>query len=116
MKVFINVRFSLFGTHRWPNPVFKEVEFLSASHTHTFKFRLMFKVEHNDRDKEFFMEKDKIIKYLQCRYANTKGLGSVLDFEGKSCEHLACELLETFDALEVEVQEDDLDSAIARAE
>lgn len=111
VKTYINIRFSLFGLHNWPNAskTFREVAFLDNLHSHTFNFRLKFQVFHNDRDKEFFVEKAKIIRYLKERY---EGDEIALNFGANSCEHLANELLEVFDALEVEVQEDNLDSAI----
>lgn len=112
MKTYINIRFALFGLHNWPNAskTFKEVAFLDNIHSHTFNFRLKFQVFHNDRDKEFFVEKAKVIRYLKEMYSNDDDIA--LNFGSKSCEHLATELLEVFDALEVEVQEDNLDSAI----
>lgn len=113
IKTYINIRFALFGLHNWPSAsnVFKEVSFLEHKHSHTFNFRLKFQVFHDDRDREFFMEKDKIIRYLRERYSNGT-LESILDFGANSCESLARELLEVFDALEVEVCEDLLDSAV----
>ncbi len=110
MKIEINIRFSIFGSHNWPNPVFEEVEFLKYPHTHTFNFRCKFKVTHTDRDKEFFVEKDKILKFLELSYLRNN---HIMDFRDHSCEKIASILMAEFkEMIECEVQEDNLDSAV----
>lgn len=98
----IKVEFPAF--HRWTNAP-EEVAFLRATHRHLFKCKLRFKVSHSDRDKEFFIMKGIIEGKLNEHYRN-KNLGS------KSCEMIAEEFLDMFDADWVYVSEDGENGAI----
>lgn len=113
-RTFVYVKLSLYGLHYWPSPSHEEVEFLKSPHGHTFHFKVTFEVSHNDRDIEFFMMKSKILEFLQTRFKNEKLPNGILDFGSASCEHLAHLILDNFEAVEVDVSEDNLDGAIAR--
>lgn len=112
MKITICVGLQLPGIHNWSTCNIESVSFLKYPHTHTFYFRCYFHVFHDDRDKEFFDVKQRIVSYLREKYP-AKGFNEhFLDFGSKSCEMLASELLEIFSCKKVEVFEDNLDGAI----
>lgn len=111
-KIAINVRFKLFGIHRWPNPCVDRVKFLDAPHTHMFGFRIKMPVTHTERDVEFFDFKAKVIEYVTNKYGTLPKLETCINFGDCSCETIALDILKKFNALEVEVQEDEQDSAV----
>jgi hypothetical protein len=69
-----------------------------------FHFTVACKVQHDDRDKEFIMLKRDILEYIYEYYYNTST--RTCEFGPRSCEMLAKEVLEEFDAEWVEVWED----------
>jgi len=105
MHTSIFVTLQLEGLHRWPlaNEIQPEVGFLSNVHRHMFHFYLEKLVYHDDRDIEFIMFKRDVTSYLLKTYMNSNG---VLDFDSKSCEMIAIDLLNKFKCTIVSVSED----------
>lgn len=89
MRRFIVIRAQFEAIHHWPECPIKEVEFLRYPHRHVFYVEMKWEVQHNDRDKEFIVQKRKVNHFLMTRYAGQQ-LGR------KSCEDMAEELLEAF--------------------
>lgn len=115
IRRYIYIKFQLYGLHYWPSAV-DEVKFLGYQHGHSFNFKLTFEVSHCDRDIEFFLMKAEVLKFLTKRFADNSLPEGILNFKSASCEHLAELLLNEFNALEVEVSEDNLDGAAIRSE
>jgi hypothetical protein len=77
------------GFHKYskaPAPV----RFLAYNHRHIFTIRAGWKVEHDDRDKEIFIQQKLIEEVLIEWY------GLPCQFKGMSCEMIASELLKHF--------------------
>lgn len=79
--------FDIEGFHYYPNAP-KQVAFLENNHRHIFQIRAGLKVDNLNREKEIFIEQDKLKDYLIESY------GSPCHFEAMSCEMIAQELLE----------------------
>jgi hypothetical protein len=103
MRIFITTQFE--ATHQWKLCPFPEVSFLKDPHRHMFHVRLEKVVHHDDRDVEFIMLKREVTAFVRLSYEG-KDLGSM------SCEVIAGELMEAFDACRVEVSEDGENGAI----
>jgi len=81
-----------------------KVGYLTSKHRHKFNVKVWFKIDHNDRDLEFFLMQEKVDIALQTLYSNRFWL-----LEVWSCEMIAQDLLEFFDDVEItkiEVNED----------
>lgn len=104
-KTLIEIKTSFTGFHRWINAP-EEVKFLREWHRHQFGILVQFEVELLNREKEFFIEKTKIDKYLKDTY------------EGKyfeeSCEMIAKHIFEFFKADYVRVDEDNQNAGIIK--
>ncbi len=87
MKTEVIIQFNVEGFHQWVDAI-PEVEFLKFPHFHTFTMRVAFEVSHDDREREIFMERDAMKQYFSTKYGERKW------FEGRSCEHIAKEILE----------------------
>lgn len=87
------------GYHRWKDAP-EAVDFLRQRHRHVFHIRCWFEVSHKDREIEIIMTQWRIEDFLKGRY------GSVCEFGEMSCEAIATEIMEYFDAEKVEVLED----------
>lgn len=95
--IMITAEFVAF--HAWASCPFEEVSFLRHKHRHKFFVQVKLQVDHSDRAKEFFMEKEKLAKALEVY--NNKDLGQ------RSCEQLAEEIAIHFqDVKSVQVWED----------
>lgn len=105
-RTIVIINTSIDGCHNFPaaKELFPEVGFLSDRHRHMFHIKLASPVTHSDRDKEFIMLKRDIQQYVVDKYYNTET--RTCEFGAKSCEMLAQELLEKFNAQWVEVWED----------
>ena len=114
MKTSVVYKVSVEGLHCWPDAkiVFPEVSYLSDLHRHTFVIRCKVEVTHSDRDKEFIMESHRVSKYLTNKYWDTDK--RCLNFEYRSCEMLAEEILTEFELDECSVFEDDENGAIVK--
>ena len=82
------------GFHLWLNAI-DEVKFLRHPHRHTFVIRMAFGVEHDDRDKEIFILRDMIRRFIEKHY------GLPAQFGPMSCESIARILLEQFREMDV---------------
>ena len=102
----VMVKLAVDGCHNFPKAaeLFPEVAFLASRHRHMFHFTVACKVTHSDRDKEFIMLKRDVIDYINKQYYNN--YTRTCEFGSKSCEMLAQEVLERFDAEWVECWED----------
>lgn len=97
MLIVIQDRFR--ATHAWENCPHEEVAFLRHPHRHEFHVTVKFAVEHDDRDLEFIMMKNRLSEFINDNYAN-RHMGK------KSCEMIAREIGDHFDAHFVRVMED----------
>ena len=79
--------FDIEGFHYYPNAP-KQVAFLENNHRHIFRIRAGLKVDDLNREKEIFIEQDKLKDYLIESY------GSPCFFMDMSCEMIAQDLLE----------------------
>ena len=102
----IVIKLEIEGIHRWDTCNIPDVMFLKYPHRHIFHITMTKKVSHNDRDIEIIMLKREVLNYLQIKYNN--------DFENKSCEDIAEELLTKFDATSVMVLEDNENGGLVR--
>lgn len=95
------------GFHQWTEAP-EEVKFLRERHRHIFEIYCQFEVSHEEREIEIIMQQWEIEKYLISKY------GKPCEFGGMSCESIAREILESFNAYEVKVLEDGAGGAIVR--
>lgn len=93
--VWVTTQFVAF--HRWKEAP-DNVRFLRDYHRHIFHVQIGMDVSHSNREIEFFQFKEKVDIFLRLTYEMKK-----LD---ESCEMIASRLLETFNAVFVEVSED----------
>ena len=70
MKTVI-LDFDIEGFHFYPNAP-KKVSFLEHNHRHIFQFRVGYKVEDSNREKEIFIEQDYLKDYLSESYDCSK--------------------------------------------
>ena len=105
-KTTVIVKLAVDGCHNFPKAaeLFPEVAFLADRHRHMFHFTVACAVTHSDRDKEFIMLKRDIIDYINGQYFDDST--RTCEFGPRSCEMLAVEVLQKFDAEWVEVWED----------
>lgn len=105
--ILIQTKNDVEGFHRWEQAP-KEVAFLRDTHRHTFEIYCQFEVSHEEREIEIFLKQWEIEQYLNDKY------GKPCKFGGMSCESIARELKEKFNAYEVKVLEDGAGGAIVR--
>ena len=89
MKKNVIIQFEIEGFHHYPNAP-KEVEFLSLNHRHTFKIKCGYQVEDLNREKEIFICRDIVKKFLFNKY------GMPCQFQNMSCEMIAEEILKQY--------------------
>lgn len=106
MKTNIIVAVTAEGLHMFPdaNIHFAESGYLKHLHRHLFYITLKLHVNHDNRDKEFFVVRHEVIKYLNDKYFNTNY--NMLVFGSMSCEMICRELLEQFECEYVSCLED----------
>lgn len=106
MKVNVIAKLEIEGMHNWPaaKDIFPEVAFLSDMHRHKWFITIKCPVNHDDRDREFFILKRDVEDYLQDKYYNKST--RTHEFGSMSCEMLAKEILKKFEATYVSVFED----------
>ena len=105
---YIVVKLQVEGVHVWPN-AFDKVSYLKSSHRHMFHICLKKKVSHNDRQIEIINLKHQMSDYLQKKYYSCTL--ELLDFTTNSCESIATDLLNEFNADYVQVLEDNENGA-----
>jgi len=89
MKVEIILKFPIEGFHSWGNAL-PQVAFLKDRHRHTFFITCGIPVVHLDREKEIFLERERIKKYIAYKYGNPA------EFEEQSCEMIAKSIMDNF--------------------
>jgi len=104
MKKLIVVKTDFPAIHSWPKCDVPGVEFLQFPHRHIFFAVIKFEVSHNNRDIEFIDMKKKINLYIKEKYYE-KNLGA------KSCEGIAEEIFNRFNAQYVSIFEDNENGA-----
>ena len=104
MKKLIVIRTTFAAIHHWPECDIEEVSFLRHPHRHLFYVTMKFNVSHNDRDIEFIRQKKEVDFFCESRYGDTF-IGTM------SCEDIAEELMNKFEADFVSVFEDNENGA-----
>lgn len=107
MKIFVKTYNEIKGFHYWENAP-APVEFLKNRHRHIFHIITEFEVDGTDREIEILMQERKIENYLFNKY----GKAGHCEFDGRSCEMIAKEILESFGAVKCEVNEDGKGGAV----
>jgi len=105
VKLSIVVRGSFVAFHRWPGAS-EQYAYLGALHRHTFHFRCVKSVTHSDRDVEFNFLKTQMQQAIDIQRHTD-------DTSTWSCERWAEWLLEKFQCILVEVNEDGENGGIA---
>jgi hypothetical protein len=95
--IWIQLQFE--GFHHWKYAP-DEVDWLRNRHRHLFHVRVEWQVGHNDRDREFFIEQDRV-RNLITTIQSTKP-----ECEQWSCEEWANQILIETKAFRVDVSED----------
>jgi hypothetical protein len=103
MRTRIIVKLEYEAIHSWPDCDIKEVEFLKYPHRHIFHICCKKEVKHNDRDIEIIMLKRRILEYLSYQYNG--------NFQHRSCEMIATDLLNEFNLDYCSVLEDNENGA-----
>jgi len=110
-KKFIILVFDIEGHHSWPNGP-EDVQFLSYDHRHLFRIRICQGVNHNNREKEIFLQQQLYQNYLKEKYETSVGNYTYHNFGSKSCESIAEEIINLDSTINwVEVLEDNLGGA-----
>jgi hypothetical protein len=99
MRAFVLTDFDVEGMHHYPTPP-KEVKFLQYPHRHMFNIKAEFEVTDLDREIEIFLKETEIKTYLHLKY------GTPCIFNNMSCEMIALDILNEFNASKVIVLED----------
>lgn len=104
MKTRLVINLQVEGLHYWKDAKTKlpEVGFLSHPHRHIFHIQLTMEVNDLDREIEFINFKHNVLDYISNKWSEF----GICDFKGMSCEMIAKDLLETFQAKKVSVMED----------
>lgn len=84
------------GFHRWKDAP-DEVAFLREWHRHIFGVKVWFKVNHNDRDLEFFIMQRKIKEVLLDLYPYYTNLENDTSLRVWSCEMIAEDIYNYFE-------------------
>ena len=108
----IFIKLNLEGIHRWENCTIKEVDYLKHNHRHIFEIKCYLTVNHDDRDVEFIQFKHIVEAYLKKMYFDYRY--NCYYFESMSCEMIARELIEEFNLIKCEVNEDGENGSILR--
>lgn len=105
--ILIQTKNDIEGFHYWDDAP-EQVCFLSDRHRHIFEIYCQFEVSHEDREIEIILMQHEIEKYLYENYRKP------CEFGGMSCESIAKEIKQRFNAYEVKVLEDGAGGAIVR--
>ncbi|MCC8157482.1 MAG: hypothetical protein LIO54_09440 [Oscillospiraceae bacterium] len=99
---FIITKNHIPGFHYWEAAP-DDIAYLQNRHRHIFDITCKIPVTHDDRDKEIIAVQADIEAYLFQKYGTA---AFHIDIGGMSCEMLAKELADVFEAVSVVVQED----------
>lgn len=86
MASSVIIQFTLEGFHNYPEAP-DRVKFLSDRHRHSFEFKAAFNVSHDNREKEIFLERERVANQIVTKYSIPCEFGSM------SCEMIAREIL-----------------------
>lgn len=107
---FIGVKTSFAGVHHWVHvPKNQTNSFLQFPHRHRFNLDLMFKVDHVDRQIEYFEAEIEIQAVISKLY----GPDLIKDLGNRSCELIGTEIYSNLSkryqeaVIQIKVQEDD---------
>jgi|ERR1035438_1836626 hypothetical protein len=116
LKTTIVVKLQIQGVHCWhEQPLYAKKKFLGYPHRHLFHITCEKLVTDLDREIEFLEFKDSIEMYLFKKYVSGSRYGSWCgDFDGKSCEQIAHELLTAFHLESCSVFEDGENGSVCR--
>jgi len=107
INIVINLQFQ--ACHNWPDCPIEEVSFLKYPHRHIFHICCKKNVIKADREIEIIMMKNEVLNYLNRNFYDDKlGFGN---FNARSCETIALDLVETFDLNYCSVLEDNENGA-----
>ena len=107
-KTFIVIRTQFTAFHKWlaaPDIV----AFLRYPHRHVFHVEIKYLVGHDDRDREFFIEKERLENYIGVRYH--QHIYNKEEVPELSCEMIAKDIATKFEADYVSVFEDNENGA-----
>lgn len=110
LNTYIYITTDFIALHAWPECPYEQVSFLKYPHRHKFFVKVIFQVDHDHRQIEFFMAKKELDEYIDRKYKN-KDLGPM------SCEMIAKDILRVMNAIfksvvSVSVSEDEENGAI----
>lgn len=116
LETMVGIRFDIEGMHSYPDAAKNHGEgvlFLEFPHRHRFFFNCKKRVNHDNRDEEFILLKNRVESYIKL---NTPIIGGtvIYDFGNQSCEQIAKKVLKQFDFEEVEVSEDGENYAVVK--
>lgn len=116
LETMVGIRFDIEGMHSYPDAARNHgegVRFLEFPHRHRFFFNCKKRVNHDNRDEEFILLKNRVESYIKL---NTPIIGgtAIYDFGNQSCEQIAKKVLKQFDFEEVEVSEDGENYAVVK--
>ena len=94
-KTFIVVQLEIQGFHNWPD-AFRGLEYLRQRHRHIFKVTIKKEVKRLDREIEIITLRNTVVEFY----------GNSAEFEDRSCERIADEMLKRWDFDYVQVLED----------
>lgn len=114
--MILEIYFSLdvYALHRWKDCSIEQVDYLRNLHRHQFRFTCSGPVDHDDREKEFIVLKEKLFTFLCAKFWSPKY--KMLDFDTLSCEQLCKIVYAEFNWLSsVQVSEDGENGAVLTA-
>lgn len=116
LETLVGIKFEIEGMHCYPNASANHgdsVKFLEQPHRHLFKFNCKKRVNHDNRDEEFILLKNRVESYIKHNTPIIAGT-AIYDFGSQSCEQIAKKVLKQFDFEEVEVSEDGENYAVVK--
>ena len=81
------------GFHFYPTPP-QLVEYLAQKHRHTFEITFGYQVTDLDREKEIFIERNRVLSFVFSKYPK---VDHEVYFTNRSCEMIANEILSEFE-------------------
>jgi len=109
MKMFIVIKLTFEGVHRWQDCQHMDVMYLRNPHRHVFHVRAVKKITHEERDIEFIRYKRQIGEWIHQQILHE------WDLLEMSCESIAARILDAFLLEECEVLEDGENGALVRS-
>ncbi|MGZ8924321.1 MAG: hypothetical protein ACXW2E_00425 [Nitrososphaeraceae archaeon] len=104
IELFVLIRLKIEGIHKWEQCDIPEVSYLRNPHRHMFNIIGKAIVGHTNRDIEFIKLSHEIKQYVYEKYFDITY--NCCLFGNMSCEDIALEILNRFNLMECEVNED----------